>query len=145
MNEALENLGVTPYSGGSDAYKSACEKYMMSLQDNVNYVRHLRLTVAVYPLIIIIRLFKSFAAQPKLALVTKTLGNAWPDLFHFSIVFLSVFVTFTICGIVLFGREVGSFTTWTRATISCFRIMLGDIDWEELSAIGRTEASIWLR
>merc|ERR1712172_467659 len=49
-----------------------------------------------------------------------------------------------ICGIVLFGREVSSFTTGTRAMISCFRIMLGDIEWEELSAIGRTEAGIWL-
>jgi hypothetical protein len=116
----------------------------VALQDNVNYVRNLRLSVAVYPLIIIIRLFKSFAAQPKLAMVTKTLSSAIPDLLHFAVVFGSVFVTFTICGIVLFGREVGSFTTFNRALISCFRVMLGDIDWDELSAVGRTEAGIWL-
>merc|ERR1719265_3074 len=144
MNEALVALGDTPFNGGDWSYMNGASTYLSTLQDNVNYVRHLRLSVAVYPLIIIIRLFKSFAAQPKLALVTKTLASACPDLFHFFIVFGSVFVTFTICGIVLFGREVGSFTTWTRATISCFRVMLGDIDWEELSAIGRTEASIWL-
>lgn len=145
MNENLALLGQTPFEatvGG--AYQQAAEAYVQVLQDNVNYVRHLRLSVAIYPLIIIIRLFKSFSAQPKLALVTKTLASAFPDLFHFCIVFTSVFVTFVICGIVLFGREVGSFTTWTRACISCFRVMLGDIDWEELSAIGRTEASIWL-
>lgn len=144
MNEALEVVGNTAFNGGSAEFQNNADFYLQALQDNVNYVRHLRLTVAVYPLIIIVRLFKSFSAQPKLALVTKTLANAWPDLFHFAIVFSSVFVTFTICGIVLFGREVGSFTTWTRATISCFRVMLGDIDWDELSAIGRTEASIWL-
>lgn len=28
--------------------------------------------------------------------------------------------------------------------MSCLRIILGDVDWEELSKIGRTEASIWL-
>lgn len=144
MNEALQELGSAAWDGGSEAYKAKCNTYLKELEANVNYVRHLRLSVAIYPLIVIIRLFKSFSAQPKLALVTKTLSNAWPDLFHFSIVFGSVFVTFTICGIVLFGREVGSFTTFARATISCFRVMLGDIEWDELSAIGRTEASIWL-
>merc|ERR1712032_375271 len=92
----------------------------------------------------ILRLFKSFTAQPKLALVTRTLARAGPDLFHFMIVFVSVFVTFMICGIVLFGREVRSFTNSTRAFMSCLRIILGDVDWDELSAIGRTEASIWL-
>merc|ERR1711862_312274 len=76
--------------------------------------------------------------------MTKTLSHASSDLFHFMIIFISVFFTFMIFGVVLFFREVRSFTTVSRSLISCFRIMLGDIDWEELRVIGRTEAGIWL-
>lgn len=144
MNETLESLGDQGFSVTGEFYRNTVADYVEKLQNNVNYVRHLRLSVGIYPLVIVIRLFRSFSAQPKLALVTRTLSLALPDLFHFSIVFGAVFVTFSVTGIVLFGREVPSFTTFPSALASCFRIMLGDIDWEELSAVGRAEASVWL-
>lgn len=128
----------------TNLYKQMVQLYFKQLEQNCNYVRYLRLALAMYPVFIVIRLFKSFAAQPKLALVTETMYRAAPDLVHFFIVFASVFVTFTICGIVLFGREVRSFTTVPRALLSCFRIMLGDIEWDVLSTIGRFETTIWL-
>mmetsp|Transcript_16917 Transcript_16917/g.39391 ORF Transcript_16917/g.39391 Transcript_16917/m.39391 type:complete len:831 (+) Transcript_16917:79-2571(+) len=144
LNQTLEQLGSTSSLEQPDLYKATVGEYMILLEDNVFAVRYLRLMLAAYPLVIIFRLFKLFSAQPRLALVTKTLSFAAGDLFHFMIIFLSVFVTFMIFGIVLFGREVRSFTTIARAMVSCFRIMLGDIDWDELSVIGRTEAAIWL-
>jgi len=144
LNGMMVKLGATDPTKDWDHYVSMTKQYLLLLEDNVDYIHTLRLLVAAYPLLIILRLFKSFTAQPKLALVTRTLVRAGPDLFHFMIVFVSVFVTFMICGIVLFGREVRSFTNSSRAFMSCLRIILGDVDWEELSKIGRTEASIWL-
>jgi len=144
LNAHMIELGaLDPITARAD-YTSAVSEYFKSLQANVNYVRILKLLLAGYPLLIVFRLFKSFSAQPRLALVTRTIYMAASDLFHFMVVFTSVFFTFTICGIVLFGREVGSFTTIPRAFVSCFRLMMGDIDWEEISTIGRPEAGIWL-
>mmetsp|Transcript_64915 Transcript_64915/g.155047 ORF Transcript_64915/g.155047 Transcript_64915/m.155047 type:complete len:832 (-) Transcript_64915:8-2503(-) len=144
LNSSLEKLGSLSVLEDTASYEAVVKDYFALLEDNIVAVRRLRLMVAAYPLVIIFRLFKLFSAQPRLALVTKTLSFAAGDLFHFMIIFLSVFVTFMIFGIVLFGREVRSFTTVPRAMVSCFRIMLGDIDWAELSVIGRTEAAIWL-
>lgn len=143
MNDTLIELGNASLEDRI-GYQSKASTYAQALQDNVNYVRILRLLLAVYPSIIILRFFKSFAAQPRLALVTKTLSYSAVDLFHFMIVFTSVFFTFMIFGVVLFGREVRNFTTVPRALVTCFRIMFGDIDWEELRVIGRIEAGIWL-
>jgi len=144
LNGSVEKLGGMNVTADAAAYSEVVSDYFASLEKNVVAVRRLRLMIAAYPLIIIFRLFKLFSAQPRLALVTKTLSFAAGDLFHFMLIFMSVFVTFMIFGIVLFGREVRSFTTVPRAMVSCFRIMLGDIDWSELSVIGRTEAGIWL-
>jgi len=144
MNEYLEKLGTIDMETSRDQYVDIVGKYFTSVEVNVNYITTFRKTLALYPLIIVFRLFKSFAAQPRLALVTNTLMKAAPDLFHFMIVFGSVFITFMICGIVLFGREVTSFTTVSRAAVMCFRMLLGDIDWPTLSVIGRMEAAIWL-
>merc|ERR1719359_1104221 len=58
---------------------------------------------------IVFRLFKAFSAQPRLALVTKTLTLASIDLMHL-----------------------------------CFLLLMGAIDWEAISTIGRLEAGIWM-
>ena len=42
-----------------------------------------RMLLAAYPGVIVLRLFKAFNAQPRLALVTRTLQAAGTDLYHF--------------------------------------------------------------
>lgn len=149
MNAFMKTMGDIGVENVADptsrvAYAEAVEGYYGELQAAVSYVRVLRLCTAAYPLVIIFRLLKSFSAQPRLAMVTKTISKAGPDLFHFMIVFTSVFGTFMICGIVLFGREVESFNTVPKAFMACFRMMMGDIEWESLMEIGRMEAGVWL-
>eukprot|EP00928_Gymnodinium_smaydae_P010441 TRINITY_DN13937_c0_g1_i1.p1 TRINITY_DN13937_c0_g1~~TRINITY_DN13937_c0_g1_i1.p1 ORF type:complete len:865 (+),score=196.33 TRINITY_DN13937_c0_g1_i1:276-2870(+) len=144
LNKILSGIPAIEMPAEADYYARQTNEYLKYLEMNVNYVRYLRRALCFYPLIIVIRLFKAFSAQPRLAVVTNTMIKAGPDLLHFMIVFGSVFLTFTICGIVLFGREVSSFTTFSRAMVATFRTMLGDIEWDELSAIGRLWAGVWL-
>jgi len=72
------------------------------------------------------------------------LTSSAADLFHFLIVFSSVFFTFMSFGMVLFGKEVDGFATLPRALLTCFSIMFGEINWPDLRVIGRTEAQTWL-
>lgn len=49
-----------------------------------------RFWLCIYPVVLLMRLFKSFAAQKRLAIVTDTFRVAYNDLMHFFVVFLSL-------------------------------------------------------
>jgi len=89
------------------------------------------------------RLFKSFHAQPRLAIVTKTLERATEDLIHFGIVFFCVFFCLVVNSILFFGQDIEGFTTLPRAVNSCFRAMFGDWDFGMMAEIGLLKAQIW--
>jgi len=103
-----------------------------------------RMCSAFYPFVLIMRLFQAFSAQPRLALVTRTLAGAADDLVHFGIVCLAVFLTYCIMGCVLFGRQTDEFATMDRSLMTCFRALLGDFEFDDMVAIGRPMASIYL-
>lgn len=103
-----------------------------------------RITLLFFPMLVMLRLFKSFHAQPRLAIVTKTIITASQDLLHFFIVLLSVYTCMAVFGYLLFGQDVEDFSTWDRVCITCFRALLGEWDWEEMETVGRVLAAIWL-
>merc|ERR1719316_595564 len=91
------------------------------------------LLVADYTMIIMMRFFKAFKGQARLAVVTNTIVHASTDLFHFVIVFLSAFLTYTFAGTVLFGRRLKGFSSFQKSFGTCFAIACGDFDWTALS------------
>eukprot|EP00746_Dinoflagellata_sp_MGD_P145113 gnl/MRDRNA2_/MRDRNA2_77764_c0_seq1.p1 gnl/MRDRNA2_/MRDRNA2_77764_c0~~gnl/MRDRNA2_/MRDRNA2_77764_c0_seq1.p1 ORF type:complete len:1096 (+),score=233.83 gnl/MRDRNA2_/MRDRNA2_77764_c0_seq1:65-3352(+) len=143
LNDALEKLGNIDEGSQQAAYRAQMNEHIAALEDQVHGSHLLKLVLASYPMIIVLRLFKAFASQPRLAVVTKTLDCASIDLVHFLLVFSSVFLTYAVAGVVLFGREVDSFTTFGRAVNTCFRCMMGDFDWDAMSVVGRVDAGIW--
>merc|ERR1711904_29012 len=144
VNKHMVLIGDLKLPEEKDKYNRLVDEFTNLSEISTSYIHKFKLALALYPLVIIFRLFKAFSAQPRLAVVTKTMKNAMSDLLHFLLVFCSVFVAFAISGVVLFGREVYGFTTFPRAMNSCFRLLLGDIDWGEISEIGRMEAGFWM-
>lgn len=126
------------------AYAAQTDAYMKALETVLRYIHRLKMFLAAYPMIIVMRLFKAFAAQPRLALVTNTLITTGVDICHFMVVFGSIFTTIAISGLVLFGRQIGEFTTLLRSMNTVFRLMLGDFDYVALSHVGRMEGAMWL-
>jgi len=144
-NDSVQNLkDPTEVLWNSTAYTTVLHDHIETLETTVKYVNNFRTVMAAYPLIIILRLFKAYSAQPRLAMVTKTLETAGQELIEFGLVFMSVFVTFTISGVVLFGREVVSFGTMPRAVFASFRMLIGDLMWDEISQVGRVFAFMWI-
>merc|ERR1719265_1498509 len=90
-----------------------------------------------------LRLFKSFAAQPRMAVVTETIRRGWQDIVHFLIIFLSVFSCLTLDAVLLFGQDLEEFATFPRALHSCFRLMFGDWDYKAMEKVGRVSAGVW--
>jgi len=102
-----------------------------------------RQQLVLYPSVLMLRLFKSFAAQPRLAIVTETFVEARSDIFHFFIVFVSVYICMVVNAVLFFGQDSVDFATPDRAFHACFLVMFGDWDYDQMEQIGRLKASIW--
>merc|ERR1711970_1534161 len=76
-------------------------------------------------------------------MVTRTLQQACVDIVHFSIVLIAVFIAYIFTGMFLFGEELEDFAHIDRAANSCWRLLLGDFDWDSFRKVGRMEASIY--
>ncbi len=85
----------------------------------------------IYIFLAVFRLFRGFAAQPRLGLVTSTISNAASDIFHFLIVFSCVFCTYATAGLLLFGSHVRDFESFLRSLIACWRLVTGDFDFSD--------------
>ena len=92
---------------------------------------------------LMLRLFKAFDAQPRLALVTRILESAAVDIAHFGIVFFAIFSTYAVMGTALFGRDITEFSTLLRAFDSCFPIMIGRFDMNDLRGTGSIMSGLW--
>lgn len=133
MDELKTLLGKASYEvPGSWENAADRERFFQAVfQTMVQTIRRNGL-LAAYPFIVTIRLFKSLSAQPRLALVTRTLAKAGIDLVHFLFVFACVFALFAISAEIFYGQELEEFATFPRACDSCFHLLMGDFDWGEL-------------
>lgn len=128
---------------GSFSTQGELEEWFSHLHGMVRFSYTFRVVLAVYVLLISVRFFKAFDAQPRLSLVTKTMSSATVGIIHFGVVFFTIFFIFTVSGMCLFGQEIADFANVGRASHSSFRVLLGDFDWEELHVIGRPQALLW--
>ncbi|CAK9060672.1 unnamed protein product [Durusdinium trenchii] len=122
------------------------ERVFASVQSVVLAEADFRFTLMFYPIVVVVRLLKSFDAQPRLAVVTKTIYNAWKDLLHFFIVFFCVYFCLGVNSVLVFGQDMESFATLDRGLMSSFRAMFGDWDWPQMQTIGigRIAAATWM-
>jgi len=125
-------------------YRTTAMEAMDMLEYLCFYMDRCRILFATYPLVITLRLLKAFSAQPRLAVVTRTLHNAGQDLIHFVVVFTSIYLAFVVSAILLFGPYMDEFATPSRAFIATFRCAMGDMDWDAMKEIGMFEAGTFL-
>jgi len=104
----------------------------------------LRPYLAFYLLIIGLRLFKAFHAQPRLALVTKTLSKSTVDIFHFLIVFGALFAVYSFMGLIMFGPNLPDFAWPQKAFHTTFLVLIGEFGkWDELFEISWYQSFVW--
>lgn len=97
-----------------------------------------------YPFCILLRLFKTFSLQPRLAVVTRTLWMSFADLVHFGIIFFSVFVTYVFMAMGFFGRTVEGYSDFGISFITLFRSLMGDADFVAMEdQVGRAIAGVF--
>ena len=70
------------------------------------------------------RTLKALNFQPKIALVTRTLANAFEDLAHFFILFMLVTLAYGLSGVVLFGHQYEGYSTLTNSIFNNLVMLL---------------------
>lgn len=139
MVTEVDGTGYPPL----ETYREIVSDFADAIVAMLDAERNLRLWLCIYPVVLLMRLFKSFAAQKRLAIVTDTFRMAYNDLMHFFIVFASVYFCMTVNAVIFFGQDILDFATIDRALHACFRAMLGDWDWDEMGKIGIHRAFAW--
>lgn len=119
------------------------EDFFEQVEEMCAIERVYRQSFCIYPMVVMLRLFKSFAAQPRLAVVTSTLSSSLTDMGHFFIIFFSVFFCMVVNSVLIFGQDIPDFATLPRALFTNFRGMFGDWDWEAMKSTDRYMAGVW--
>lgn len=139
MNE-LEGIAALDLSAtGRAQYEARMQDFFTKTEGLCGVERWYRMSFCFYPMAVMMRLFKSFAAQGRLAIVTRTLHDASVDMVHFFIVFFSVYFCMTVNSVLIFGQDIEAYADVERATMTVFRNMFGDWDWSDMQ-----EGSLWI-
>merc|ERR1719169_88732 len=112
----LRNIDRREYAEINDNFFSMVESLCVVERWN-------RQSFCFYPMAAMMRLFKSFAAQGRLAVVTRTLHDASVDMIHFFIVFFSVYFCMAVNAVLIFGQDIEDYSDLTRAIMTVFRNM----------------------
>lgn len=102
-----------------------------------------RIAMFWFTMILMLRFFKSFEGQPRLAEMNRTLVGASQDIIHFIIVFFLLFLCFAVGGYVLFGSMMHQWSTLWRSINSAFQATMGTIEFETMYSIAPVAASMW--
>lgn len=115
--------------GAMDLSINAIDGLEKSLEINLDLVFNLQIFMGINMLSIMMKFFKAFQSNPRLQLVTSTLIKGASELFHFSIVFLAIFLGFAVSGFILFGNDIVNFSSFQRSILTAWLVLLGDFGW----------------
>jgi len=142
-SEELEQLEISMREAGQDFPTADIEKVWMKFEERAFFFFNCRWIASGYPFVIMLRLFKAFSVQPRLALVTRTLQSGAMDIAHFGLVFAAIFFTYALMGVAVFGRDLNEFSTVLHSVDSCFQVLMGDFNITEMYESGRFTTMIW--
>jgi len=124
-------------------YKKLVIEVHVRTAELVRFTEMFRVGTCWFTLWSTMRFFKAFAAQPKLAVVTNTLANSFVDFVHFFIVFMTMFLSYVLAAMFLFGHRIAEFSNTEMAMTKCLLILLGDFDFDELMEENPVTAGLW--
>jgi len=143
-NAAMDAREAEPLPGqSSGTYPSLVADLHVQMIACSDYLNTWRLVLCWYTLLIALKFLESFAKQPRLAVVTKTILRAGPDFFHFFIVCFIIFFSFVVSGMFIFGRRLWNWSSITLATNEAFLLVMGDFDYDELTMEYPLTAQLW--
>jgi len=112
--------------GTRQAYLGLVVSFYEEYDATYRQVYTYRLFLCLYPLMLVLRLLKSFDAQPRLAIITETLRSASQDMIHFSLVLSAVVTCLCLDAVLIFGRDIEDLANLARAFHFAFRMVFAE-------------------
>nr|XP_012418388.1 PREDICTED: polycystic kidney disease 2-like 1 protein isoform X3 [Odobenus rosmarus divergens] len=84
-----------------------------------------------------IKIFKYISFNKTMTQLSSTLARCAKDILGFAIMFFIVFFAYAQLGYLLFGTQVGNFSTFIKCIFTQFRIILGDFDYNAIDNANR--------
>lgn len=126
-----------------DTYHNLIDDVHVAGANVANLHAALRWVVFFYSLVLMMKFFKGFRANPRLDIVVQTIMKSSTDMAHFGIVFGIIFVVFSVMAYVAFGAKIKQFSEQNRSLYMCWRILLGDFDVDEMDMVSLTLSNLW--
>lgn len=94
--------------------------------------------------VLLIRFFKAFGGQPKLAKISSTIALAAVDIIHHGIIMSILFLSFMFAGMFLFGHHVKEWGTLESALTTTLMIWFSaEMEWEHMFNTNPTMSVVW--
>merc|ERR1719207_227258 len=90
-----------------------------------------------------IRFFKAFRGQPRLAVLTTTFAKCCEEVMYFFVIFLVIFSNFVVTGFLLFNSQIKQWSTLSKSINECFEILMGEFEFDEMKNVHPFAASLW--
>jgi len=143
INRPPEGSNLPRDSDVMRTYVDSLQILNADIGDLDSYLAFLRFFLGCYNLLLVARFFEAFQAQPRLALVTNTILECFPDFLHFMMVFVTMLVSFAVAATFLFGHRVLEFSRVGWSIERCLFMLLGSLDYNKLSAEHPISALVW--
>eukprot|EP00929_Paragymnodinium_shiwhaense_P094317 TRINITY_DN5481_c0_g1_i1.p1 TRINITY_DN5481_c0_g1~~TRINITY_DN5481_c0_g1_i1.p1 ORF type:complete len:856 (-),score=207.45 TRINITY_DN5481_c0_g1_i1:66-2633(-) len=89
------------------------------------------------------RFFRGFLGQPRVALLIQVLSSSFSFLYHYLVVCVLVFGSFTVGGYILFGEQLEQWSSLGSSVASLMGVLFGVFDYEELHNVAPWTAAAW--
>eukprot|EP00927_Polykrikos_kofoidii_P081925 TRINITY_DN7994_c0_g2_i2.p1 TRINITY_DN7994_c0_g2~~TRINITY_DN7994_c0_g2_i2.p1 ORF type:complete len:931 (+),score=108.40 TRINITY_DN7994_c0_g2_i2:185-2794(+) len=139
-------LATPPANSTLDEYRNYTSKladFDTAMSRFLPFLSICRYCIGLYTLLCLLRLFKAFEAQPKLAVVSQTLISCKIDFVHFVIVFSTVILALCASVMPILGHRLVTFASISEALIEGLQMVLGNFDYDELSEEYPISTFVW--
>jgi hypothetical protein len=92
----------------------------------------------------ILMLFKYMRLSDRMSLLWIVLAHASKDLVPFTIMFFTIFLAYATMGHLVFGPTVPGWATFTASCLTLFRMLIGDISYQDMSEANKIIAPLFL-
>jgi len=129
---------------GQPEYTSDYENIYQQLDTTLEQARAYRTIATLNLFVLVIRFFKAFGGQPKLAKISSTISMAAVDIIHHMIIMSILFLSFMFAGMFLFGHHVkdwGDVWSAVKTTLSIW--FSAEMEWENMYNTNPAMAVVW--
>jgi hypothetical protein len=106
-------------------YNQLLRQTIDPMATSVAATNHVEILVTAVMTLLLLRLFRFFNLQPRLAVITHTIMHAAPDLLHFLFILSLLLAGFAAIGCFLWGMALDAFSSFSRSGLTMFFILMG--------------------